>query len=141
MRHPLLIATAAAAAVVLVVVYLAQGGGDFEPTAPGDPCQREVVVAQETDLVTTAERIGLVALDGAACELRISRERLLLAVAGEEELGVDDDRRNDAFRNGLREAIDTEERAGRLGGVEAALLRTGVDILPVDALLDRVFQR
>ena len=141
MRHPWVIAVAAVAALALVVLHLASGGGDFEPTPPGDPCEREVVVAEETDLITTAERVGLVALDGAACELRISRERLLLAVAGEEDLGVDDDRRNDAFRGGLRDAIDTEERAGRIGGTQAALLRAGVEILPVEALLERVFTR
>ena len=136
-----LVLVAAVVSATLVFAYLAAGGGDFEPTRPGDPCTREVRVEGETDLVTTAERVGLVALDGAACDLGISRERLLLAVAGEEELEVDDDRRNDAFRDGLREAIDGEERAGRLGATEAALLRTGVEILPVDALLDRVFTR
>jgi hypothetical protein len=140
-KRPLAVGLAAAVSLALVVVYLAAGGGDFEPTPPGDPCDREVVVAEETDLITTAERVGLVALDGAACDLGISRERLLLAVAGEKRLDVDEDRRNDAFRNGLREAIDEEERAGRLGGTQAALLRAGVEILPVDALLDRVFTR
>ena len=128
-------------ALALVAVHLAAGGGDFEPTTPGDPCAREVRVEQETDLVTTAERVGLVALDGAACELGVSREQLLLAVAGEGELPVDEDRRNDAFRTGLRKAIDDEERNGRLGGTEAALLRAGVEILPVDSLLERVFAR
>lgn len=135
------ILAAAVVSAALVFAYLASGGGDFAPTRPGDPCDREVRVEGETDLVATAQRVGLVALDGAACELGVSREKLLLAVAGEEELEVDDDRRNDAFRDGLREAIDQEERAGRLGATEAALLRTGVDILPVDALLDRLFTR
>ena len=137
----MIVGIAALVSLVLVGVHLAAGGGDFEPTRPADPCEREVRVAEETDVVTTAERVGLVALDGAACELRISREKLLLAVAGDEELAVDDDTRNDAFRNGLRDAVDTEERAGRLGGTEAALLRAGVEILPVDTLLDRVFAR
>ena len=135
------VGVAAVLALALVAVHLAAGGGDFEPTKPGDPCAREVRVEQETDLVTTAERVGLVALDGAACELGVSRERLLLAVAGEGELPVDEDRRNDAFRTGLRKAIDDEERNGRLGGTEAALLRAGVEILPVDSLLERVFAR
>jgi hypothetical protein len=136
-----LVLAAAVVSAALVFGYLAAGGGGFAPTSPGDPCDREVRVEGETDLVTTAERVGLVALDGAACELGVSRERLLLAISGEEQLEVDDDRRNEAFRNGLREAIDAEERAGRLGGAEAALLRTGIEFLPVDALLDQVFRR
>ena len=131
---------AAAVSLALVGVYLAAGGGDFEPTPPADPCTREVAAAR-TDLFGTAERVGLVALDGAACDLRTSRERLLLAVAGERDLDVDDDRRDEAFREGLRTAIPKEQEAGRRGATEAALLRAGVEILPVGALLDRAFAR
>jgi hypothetical protein len=135
------VGVAAVVALALVLAHLAAGGGDFEPRGTGDPCGREVRVEGETDLITTAERIGFVALDSAACELGVSRERLLLAISGEADLDVGKDRRNDAFRNGLREAIEQEEQAGRLGGTEAGLLRTAVDLLPVDALLDQVFRR
>jgi hypothetical protein len=134
------VALAAVLAAALVGVYLAAGGGGFDTTDPGDPCTREAR-STGTDLVATAERVGLVALDGAACELGLSRERLLLAVAGDEPLDIDDDRRNEAFRQGLREAIDQEEQAGRLGGAQAALLRAGVEFLPIDVLLDRFFSR
>lgn len=135
------IAVAAAVAAVLVAVHVAAGGGDYEPTRPADPCTREVRVAGERGVMSTAQRVGLIALDATACELGLSREKVLLAVAGEEELDVDDDRRDEAFRSGLRRAIDSEEQAGRLGAAEAALLRAGVELLPVDALLDRVFAR
>lgn len=132
---------AAVMAAALVAIHLAAGGGGHAPTPPGDPCTREVRAGGETDVMSTAQRVGLIALDATACELRMSRERVLLAVAGEEELEVDDERRDEAFRAGLRRAIDTEEQAGRLGAAEAALLRTGVELLPVDALLDQVFTR
>ncbi|MDQ3739902.1 MAG: hypothetical protein M3389_03060 [Actinomycetota bacterium] len=135
------IGAAAVVAAALVIVHLAAGGGDYAPTPPGDPCTREVRAAGETDVIGTAQRVGLIALDATACELRVSRERVLLAVAGEEELGVDDDRRDEAFRAGLGRAIDSEEQAGRLGAAEAALLRTGVELLPVAELLDQVFTR
>jgi hypothetical protein len=87
------------------------------------------------------ERVGLNALNGAACELGISRERLVLALSGEVEPppGLTEDERADAFREGLRKAVDEEERAGRLGGTEAFLLRGAIDIAPVEALLERVF--
>lgn len=135
------IGVAAVVAAAVIGVHLAAGGGAFEPTRTADPCTREVRVAGETDVMSTAQRVGLIALDATACELRMSRERVLLAVGGEEELEVDDDRRDEAFRAGLRRAIDSEEQAGRLGAAEAALLRAGVEFLPVDALLDQVFTR
>jgi hypothetical protein len=117
--------TATAAAVLvsaaLVAAYLALGGGDFEPTPAPQPCGR---VAQSVDdgLTGTVERVGLNALAATACDLGIPRERLLLGLAGEVELGIDAQRRTDAFRNGLRRALDEEERAGRLGGTQAFLI-------------------
>jgi hypothetical protein len=138
-RDARLLIVALVASAALVVVYVANGGGEFEPTPPGDPCTHKSQSVDE-GLFGTVERVGLTALDGAACDLRISRESLLLGLTGERELSIDDDTRNDAFRNGLKRAIDEEQHAGRLGAVEATLLRAGVDILPVDALLDRVFQ-
>jgi hypothetical protein len=132
--------TATAAAVLvsaaLVAAYLALGGGDFEPTPPPQPCGR---AAQSVDdgLTGTVERVGLNALSATACDLGIPRERLLLSLAGEVELGIDAQRRTDAFRNGLRRALDEEERAGRLGGTQAFLLRQAVNVLPVDALIEQ----
>ena len=141
MRARALVAAAIAVSVTVVAAYALKGGGDFEPTPVADPCTRQAPTAADSSLTGTAERVGLVALDGAACDLGVSRERLLLAVAGEERLDVDDERRNDAFREGLRKAVDEEEAAGRLGAGEATLLRAGVEFLPVGALLDRVFSR
>jgi len=135
------VAVAAALAALLVAVHVAAGGGDYEPTRPADPCTREVRVSRDAGVMGTAQRVGLIALDATACELGLSREKVLLAVAGEEELNVGDDRRDEAFRAGLRKAIDAEEQSGRLGATEASLLRAGVEFLPVEALLDQVFTR
>ena len=132
------IAAALAASLLLVGAYVALGGGDFEPTPPPDPCTLEAT-AGDPGVGGALERIALNALAGSACELGVSRERLLLALAGEQEIGVDRDRRADAFRAGLRDAVDEEERAGRLGGGEAFLIRQAIEVLPVDAVLDRLF--
>ncbi len=135
--------TATAAAVLvsaaLVAAYLALGGGDFEPAPAPEPCGRQ---AQSVDqgVTGTVERVGLNALNRAACDLGIPRERLLLGLAGEADLQVDPQRRTDAFRAGLRSAIDEEERAGRLGGTQAFVLRQAIDFLPVDALIERFLQ-
>ncbi len=65
----------------------------------------------------------------------------MLVIAGEVDPppGLDDERRGDAFRTGLRRAVDEEERAGRLGSSEAAILRGAIEIAPVEALLEQVF--
>jgi hypothetical protein len=134
------VSAAAAAAVALVAGYVALGGGGYDVDHPPDPCERSAP-AVRPGVAGAAERVGLNALNGAACELGVTRERLVLILSDEVEPppGLTDDRRNDAFRSGLRNAIDEEERAGRLGGTEAALLRAAIDIAPVDALLDRLF--
>ena len=126
------------ASVALVGAYVALGGGDYEPAPPPDPCAQTAVAGAE-GAAGTLERVGLNALSGAACELGISRERLLLALSGERRVAVDDERREEAFRAGLRQAVDEEERAGRLGGTQAFLIRTAIEALPVDAILDRLF--
>jgi hypothetical protein len=138
-RHATAIAAAALASIALVLAYVGLGGGDFEPTPAPDPCGRS---AQSVDegVTGTAERVGLTALGEAACELGVTRERLLLGLAGEAELGVGREERTAAFRAGLQRAIDGEEQAGRLGGTEAFVLRQAVSFLPIDALLERFFR-
>lgn len=133
------VALAAVCAALLVGGYVVLGGGDFEPSRPPDPCAARPQTGASAGLSGTLERVGLNALAGSACELGVSRERLLLALSGERQIGVDGERRTEAFRTGLRRALDEEERAGRIGGAEAFLLRGAIDVLPVDAVLDRLF--
>ena len=132
------IGTAAAAA--LVAVYLALGGGGHDVDEPPDPCTH-TARAEREGLFAAAERIGLNALARAACDLGIGRERLVLVLAGEVDPppGLTEERRADAFRNGLRKAIDEEERAGRIGNLEASVLRGAIDVAPVEQLLRLVF--
>ena len=126
------------ASLALVLAHVGFGGGDFEPSPPPEPCGRQAA-SVDGGATGTVERVGLTALGSAACELGVSRERLLLGLAGEAELDVDRERRAAAFRSGLEQAIDAEERAGRLGAAEAFVLRQAVSFLPIDALLDRLF--
>ena len=130
---------AALACVALVGAYVALGGGDFEPSEPPDPCALRASQAGGTGLTETLQRVGLNALAGSACDLGVTRERLLLALTGDTKLGIDSDRRTEAFRAGLGQAIDAEVQAGRLGDTQALLLRQAIQILPVDAVLDRLF--
>lgn len=137
---PLLVAIAAVAAVV--VPYLALGGTSYEPTAVADPCVRREW-RDPGDLQAVLEQIVLSALDGAACELGVTREELVLAVRDEASLeafaaehGLS---RTDAERlveDGLRRAIDDAEQAGALPGFVASLVRRAVESLPPWLLLE-----
>ena len=138
-RDAVAVLAAILASLALVLAHVGLGGGDFEPSAPPRACERQAAGSAGDGVTGAVERIGLTALGSAACDLGVSRERLLLGLAGEAELDVDRERRTAAFRAGLQQAIDEEERAGRLGGTEAFVLRQAVGFLPIDALLDRLF--
>ncbi len=131
---PLVVAIAAVAAVI--VPYLALGGASYEPTPASDPCDpREW--RDPGDLEAVLEQIVLSAFDGAACDLGVSREELVLALrdetaldafAREHDLDRDDAER--AVTDGLERAIDDAEEAGALPGLAALLARRAVDTLP-----------
>ena len=81
--RPFLISLAVVAAVLLP--YLALGGASYEPTPVADPC----VTREWRDpggVEAVLEQIALSALDGAACDLGVSREELVLALEDEESL-------------------------------------------------------
>jgi hypothetical protein len=139
-RSPLLLAVVAVAAVV--VPYLALGGASYEPTPVADPC----VTREWRDpggLSAVLEQVALSALDGAACDLGVSREELLLAVRDEESLdefarehGITRAEAEEAVREGLRRAIDDAEEAGGLSGFVAELAARLVDTVPPWLILD-----
>ena len=69
------------------------------------------------------EQVALSALDGAACELGVSREELVLAVRDEDSLdafaaehGISREDAERAVTDGLERAIDDAEEAGRAAG-------------------------
>ena len=134
------LAISAVAAALLVGVYAALGGGDYDVARPPDPCGRKAP-DDRAGLFGAAQRFGLNALNMTACDLGVSRERLVLVLAGEVDPppGLDEERRGDAFRAGLRRAIDEEVRAGRLGETEAALARAALELAPVEELLEQMF--
>ena len=109
-------------AVLLVAVVLgaqvAAGGGDYVPRRPADPCAPRPVPPLPAQLEPVAERIVLLGLDGAACRLGISRERLVLALADTRSLDPD---APPALKAGLRSAVDRLDREGRLPKVSQLL--------------------
>lgn len=137
MRAPLI---ALAASIGLIGVYLAFGGATYDPAAVADPCeQRESAADPSRSLF---EAIALSALDGAACELGVSREQLALALADEdattqfaETYEISEDDIEDAVRAGLVRAVDDAAAAGRIDGLDEELLRQLAEHAPVGALI------
>ena len=105
----------AVVAVVLVAavlgIQIANGGGKFEPLQPADACAARPVTSQVEGLEGLTERLVLLGLDGAACRLGLSRERLTLRLArpgprSEAEIG--------ALREGLLDGVRGMEEDGSL---------------------------
>ena len=137
---PLLAALGAVAAVV--VPYIALGGTSYEPAEVADPCiTREWRDPGELEAVF--EQIVLSALDGAACELGVSREELVIAVRSEDALqsfadehGLTRDDAEQAVEDGLLRAVDDAEQAGALPESLADLARRAIDAVPPWLLLE-----
>jgi hypothetical protein len=133
-----LIVCSAAASALLIVVYLAAGGSGYQPTAVADPCQtREWRAPDAVD--EYAEQFFLSAVDGAACQLGVSRESLVVALASDDsrrefaaEHGISDTDLEAAIRAGVERAIDDAEDAGALSPIVASGLREVAARLPID---------
>ena len=133
--------SAVVASLLLAGSYLAAGGGDYEPTPVADPCAPREWTSPE-GVEEIAQQFFLSAVDGAACDLGVSRESLAAALATEEsrqrfaaEQGIDAAALDAAVHAGVMRAIDDAERAGALSPTLADGLRGFAAQLPlVDAL-------
>ena len=103
------------AALVLVGgvlgVQVANGGGSFEPLQPADPCVARTVTSRADGIDGLSERLVLLGLDGAACELGVSREALTLELA---QTDHPTDAQVDALRAGLLSAVQRMKDDGTL---------------------------
>jgi len=144
LRAQVLIGGSIVAAVVLVGAYLAAGGSSYTPQKTQDPCKHR----EWTDpgsLQEIAQQFSLSALDGAACELGVSREELAQALATEESrerfrerYGIDDVKFAKAIRAGLLRAIKDAEDAGALSPLIGGPLRATVEDIPLDQAIDLI---
>jgi hypothetical protein len=123
------------------VVELAQGArhaGEFvaeDPcTAPADPYPGDGVDA-------AIQRIALSTLNGAACELGTTRERLILSLdegSGFDDVDWDRDTMEQALRTGAARAIDDANDRDAIPGWVAAALEFVVDRAPIGWLVERI---
>jgi hypothetical protein len=135
---------AVAASAALVAAYLALGGASYAPAKVADPCaQRDW--RDPSGFQEVAEQIILSSVDGAACELGVSREEVVLAFANRDSLqrfareqGVGTDELEVLARSGLARAIADAERAGALDPSRADQIRGLVRRIPIAELLDLI---
>ena len=118
MKKVALPAIAVALVGLVLGVQVAAGGGGYVPRRPANPCVSRPVPAIQPQLEPLAEEVVLLGLDSAACQLGISRERLVLALAGSGSL---DPRAPAALKAGLGDAVDRLDREGRLPKVSQLL--------------------
>jgi hypothetical protein len=136
MRSRTLVLGAVLASLALVAVSLALGGATYEPKPVADPCQPQPW-RSPGNLDEIAQQLTLSALDGAACELHVSRETVVLALGTPEGRArfADDPRLAGALRAGLIRAVDDAERAGAIPGIVGDGLRQAIEALPADQLV------
>jgi len=130
-----------AAALILVGVYIAAGGLDYKPAKAADPCDAREWT-NPGNLEETAQQFALSAMDGAACELGVSREELTRALSSDEaraqfaeEKGLSDTEIEEAVRSGLNRAIDDAEDAGAINSLLATGFRAAVRVMPIDQMI------
>jgi hypothetical protein len=139
-----LIAIAIVASVALVGTYLAAGGSSYAPKKVQDPCKHRPW-SNPQGLAQIANQFSISALDGAACQLGVTRETLARALASEQSrerfrkrFGIDDAKLAQAIRAGLVRAVDDAEDAGALSPLLAAPLRASLERIPLDQAIELV---
>ena len=112
-----------AAVGVLIVCELAFGALDFGETTIGDACTTSASF-DGSGVDGAVQRFALSAISGAACELGVSREELVLSLVPSAGGTVRWDKAtiNRALRHGIERASKDTAGNGLLGGVVSALL-------------------
>jgi hypothetical protein len=143
-RGFLLVVGAVVASLVLVGAYLAAGGSSYKPEKVQSPCQPRPW-SNPQSLSEIANQFTVSALDGAACELGVSRETLARALATPEgrerfkqKYGITDAKLAKAVRAGLVRAVDDAEEAGALSPILAGPLRETVQHIPLDQAIELI---
>jgi hypothetical protein len=141
-RGSVLVIGSIVASLLLVGAYLAAGGSSYEPEQVQNPCEhREWRNPQGLEQV--AEQFSLSALDGAACELGVSREELAQALATPEARkqfteshDISEAELARAIRAGLLRAVDDAEEAGAISPLLAGPLRAALRQVPLDQAIE-----
>jgi hypothetical protein len=128
--------------VALLAVELRQGARTYGERAYVDPCTAPAdPFPGESGIDAVLQRILLGALNGAACELGVGREELVLSLEPTTGFGGevtwDDATLERALKKGLDRSIDDAVDRGTLPGFVGTALRFLVDKAPLDWILGR----
>jgi hypothetical protein len=128
------VAALLAAGVALVASEVVQG--PHRSAAIANPCAQRAPFPG-SGLDATVQRVVLDGLDGAACRLRTSRERLVLALAGDSSQRLPGDRATTdaAVRASLLRALDEAGSRGDVPVLLMPLLRRVVQTVPLEELI------
>src|SRR5690606_20349497 len=114
---------------VLVGAYVAAGGADYKPSEVRDPCERRQW-REPANLDELGQQLALSGIDGAACDLGVTREALARALATDEdraEVMQDNSISYEEFDPTVWACMDRmgvdDEAVGEKGGFVAAGLR------------------
>jgi hypothetical protein len=119
------------AAAVLVAVELGLGAAHAGDVHLANPC------TAQNDKQDTLQRIILDGLDGAACRLRISREKLVLSVGSNSPFHTHWSKKQIevALRAGMMRSVDEATRRGDLPSFLAGPIKRLIETIPIDKLV------
>jgi hypothetical protein len=144
LRSQVLVGAAIVLSLALVGTYLAAGGSSYTPEKSQDPCKHRAW-SNPQGLSEIANQFSISALDGAACQLGVTRETLARALATpeararfSERYGIDNAKLARAVRAGLLRAIDDAEEAGALSPFIAGPLRGTIEEIPLDQAIELI---
>jgi hypothetical protein len=144
LRGQILVCGAIILSLALAGVYLAAGGSSYAPEKTQNPCKPRPW-RDPGNLQEIAQQFSLSALDGAACQLGVSRETLVQALATKENrdrfvkrYGIDDAKLARAIRAGLLRAVTDAENAGALSPLIGGPLRGTIEDIPLDQAIELI---
>ncbi len=129
------------AIALALIAGTVSSGGDTGTFVADDPCTAAPDQFPGDGLDASVQRIALSALDGAACELDTTRERLVLSLdpnSSFDDVTWDHDTMEQALRVGAHRAIDDANDRDAIPGWAAAALGFIVERAPVDWLVERI---
>ncbi len=142
LRGQVLVGAAILVSLALAAAYLAAGGSSYTPEKTQDPCEHRAW-SDPQNLGEIANQFTISALDGAACQLGVSRETLAQALATPESrerfskrYGIDDAKLARAIRAGLLRAVADAEGAGALSPLIGGPIRGTIEEIPLDQAIE-----
>jgi hypothetical protein len=127
-------------AIGLVAFEMARSADTGEFVAE-DPCTAAPDPFPGGGLDASIQRIALSTINGAACELGTTRERLVLSLDPKstyDDVSWDRDTMETALRSGAHRAIDDANDRNTIPGPAAAVLGFVVDRAPIGWLVERI---